>query len=58
MSDTTATVLVPTHEHGGLLMLSVRSALEQSVDAIEVFIVCDGATEDTLDAAEELRQSA
>ena len=57
MTDTTATVLVPTHEHGALLMLSVGSALEQSVDAIEVFIVCDGATDDTLDAAEELRRS-
>ena len=57
MTDTKATVLVPTHDHGALLMLSVRSALAQSVDAIQVFIVCDGATADTLDAAEELRRS-
>ena len=57
VSTAEATIVVPTHDHGRLLSLSVRSALAQSIDAIEVFIVCDGATEDTLEAAEELRKS-
>ena len=57
MGDPTATVLVPTHEHGPLLTVAVGSALRQSVEAIEVFIVCDGATEDTLNAAEALREA-
>ena len=54
MSATKATALVPTHEHGPLLGFAVRSALAQTVEEIEVFIVCDGATDDTLEAAEEL----
>ena len=57
MSGIKATVLVPTHEHGPLLGFAVRSALAQTVDEIEVFIVCDGATNDTLEAAEELSRS-
>ena len=57
MGDPTATVLVPTHEHGPLLTVAVGSALRQSVESIEVFIVCDGATEDTLNAAEALREA-
>lgn len=51
---TVATVLVPTHEHGPLLTYAVSSALEQTVEAIEVFIVCDGPSEPTLEAAEVL----
>ena len=57
MGDPIATVLVPTHEHGPLLTVAVGSALRQSVESIEVFIVCDGATEDTLNAAEALREA-
>ena len=57
MSHPTATVLVPTYEHGPLLTIAVGSALRQSVESIEVFIVCDGATEDTLNAAEALREA-
>ena len=57
MGDPTATVLVPTHEHGPLLTVAVGSALMQSIEDIEVFIVCDGATEDTLNAAEALREA-
>lgn len=52
--EVTATVLVPTHEHGPLLTLAVGSALQQTVEDIEVFVVCDGATDDTLEAAEGL----
>ena len=57
MSNIRATVLIPTHEHGPLLALSVGSALAQTVAAIEVFIVCDGAGNDTLSAAEDLRDA-
>jgi hypothetical protein len=48
------TVLVPTHSHGATLQLSVRSALAQSLGDLEVIIVGDGATEETLEAANGL----
>ncbi len=48
------TVLVPTHSHGATLQLSVRSALAQTVADLEVIIVGDGATEETVDAANAL----
>jgi hypothetical protein len=48
------TVLVPTHNHGALLYRSVRSALAQTVEEIEVLIVGDGATAATRAAALDL----
>jgi glycosyltransferase involved in cell wall biosynthesis len=48
------TVLVPTHSHSLTIRLSVRSALAQSIQDVEVIIVGDGATEETRDAAREL----
>lgn len=46
-----ATVLIATHNHGRLLTLAARSALTQTVRELEVFIVGDGATEETRAAA-------
>ncbi len=51
-----ATVLVPTHSHGPLLTHAVGSALRQTVEDIEVFIVGDGPTPETEDAARELER--
>jgi glycosyltransferase involved in cell wall biosynthesis len=42
-----ATVLIPTHDHGDLLAYAVRSALAQTVEDIEIFIVGDGAPDAT-----------
>jgi len=49
-----ATILIPTHDHGRLLTRSVRSALEQTVADIEVVIVGDGISEEGRDAAREM----
>jgi hypothetical protein len=49
-----ATVIVPTHDHGPLLELSVGSALRQAAEDIEVFIVGDGASDETRDTAHRL----
>jgi GalNAc5-diNAcBac-PP-undecaprenol beta-1,3-glucosyltransferase len=49
-----ATVLVPTHDHAETLLRSVRSALAQTVEEIEVFIVGDGAPDRTREIAAEL----
>jgi len=46
-----ATVIIPSHEHGPLLLLAARSALAQTVEDIEVFIVLDGADDATRAAA-------
>ena len=47
----TTTVLIPTHNHGRLLEYAVRSALDQTVSDLEIFIVGDGADEATRAAA-------
>jgi len=44
-----ATALIPTHDHAEMLELSLRSALAQTVEDIEVFVVGDGAPEQTRD---------
>jgi GalNAc5-diNAcBac-PP-undecaprenol beta-1,3-glucosyltransferase len=49
-----ATVLIPTHNHGDLLVHSVRSVLAQTVQDIEVFIIGDGVTEATRRVALDL----
>ena len=49
-----ATVLIPTHSHGPLLRLAAASALAQTVDDVEVFIVLDGADATTTEVATEL----
>jgi hypothetical protein len=49
-----ATVLIPTHEHGPLLRLAAATALNQSVEEVEVFIVLDGADAETTFVAESI----
>ena len=52
---TQATVLIPTHAHPRLLPYAIASAQVQSVSDIEIFVVCDGADEVTV---EHVRQIA
>jgi glycosyltransferase involved in cell wall biosynthesis len=49
-----ATVLIPTHDHGPLLLRAARSALAQSVRELELFIVGDGVTPATREAVDAL----
>src|SRR5215210_721750 len=51
-----ATVLIPTHDHGPLLLHSARSALAQTVEEIEVFISGDGVPEVTREIVSELKR--
>lgn len=44
---TVATVVIPTFNHGPTLLYSVASALEQTVQDIEVFIIGDGVPDVT-----------
>jgi glycosyltransferase involved in cell wall biosynthesis len=39
-----ATVIIPTHDHGPTLHYAIRSVLSQSIQDFELFIVGDGAT--------------
>jgi GalNAc5-diNAcBac-PP-undecaprenol beta-1,3-glucosyltransferase len=51
-----ATVLIPTHDHGPLLLHSARSVLAQTVEEIELFIVGDGVPDVTREIVSELSQ--
>ncbi|WP_337098201.1 glycosyltransferase family 2 protein [Paenibacillus sp. YIM B09110] len=42
----TFTVLVPTYNHGRLLMYALNSILQQTVQSFEVFVICDGAVDE------------
>jgi len=46
-----ATVLIPTHDHGLTLRHSVASALAQTVEDIEIFIIGDGMPDAARDVA-------
>lgn len=48
-----ATVVIPTHDHGPTLRYALHSALAQSVEAIEVFVVGDGICEQGRTVANE-----
>ena len=45
MTELEATVLIPTHDHGPLVRFPIESALAQTVQQLEVFVVGDGAPE-------------
>jgi GalNAc5-diNAcBac-PP-undecaprenol beta-1,3-glucosyltransferase len=49
-----ATVLIPTYDHGSTLYHSVRSALGQSLRALEVLVVGDGVPDATRGVMAEL----
>jgi GalNAc5-diNAcBac-PP-undecaprenol beta-1,3-glucosyltransferase len=51
-----ATVLIPTHDHGPPLLYSARSALAQTVEEIEVFIIGDGVPDVTREIVSDLKQ--
>lgn len=51
-----ATVLIPTHDHGPLLLHAARSALAQTVEEIELFIIGDGVPDVTREIVAELKQ--
>ncbi len=51
-----ATVLIPTHDHGPLLLHSARSVLAQTVEEIELFIIGDGVPDVTREIVSELSQ--
>lgn len=53
---TRASVLIPTHDHASTLGLSVESALNQTVDDIEILIVGDGVTAEVREVALALQE--
>ena len=48
---TRATVMIPTHDHATTLGLAVESALNQTVQDLEVLIVGDGVTDEVREVA-------
>jgi GalNAc5-diNAcBac-PP-undecaprenol beta-1,3-glucosyltransferase len=52
-----ATVVVPTHDHGPMLLRSVGSALTQTVEDLEVLVVGDGVPDVTREIVAELTAS-
>jgi GalNAc5-diNAcBac-PP-undecaprenol beta-1,3-glucosyltransferase len=52
-----ATVIIPTHDHGPTLLRSVPSALTQSVEGLEIFVVGDGVPDVTREVMAELTAS-
>ncbi len=52
-----ATVLVPTFDHGPTLRYSLASALRQTVEELELFVVGDGAPDVTREILRELAAS-
>ena len=54
MSQPTATVLVPTHDHASLIPHALRSILAQQFQDFEVFVVGDGAGPETRRIVEDV----
>src|SRR5438874_1772042 len=51
-----ATVVIPTYDHGPTLDYSVRSALAQTVQEIEVFVIGDGVPDATRELVANLER--
>lgn len=49
--DPLFTVLLPVHRPPGLLPFAIDSVLAQSVDDFALFVICDGAPQETIDCA-------
>jgi glycosyltransferase involved in cell wall biosynthesis len=52
-----ATVVVPTFDHGPTLLRSIPSALGQTVEDLEVFVIGDGVPDETREIMAELIRS-
>jgi GalNAc5-diNAcBac-PP-undecaprenol beta-1,3-glucosyltransferase len=52
-----ATIVIPTHNHGPMLRVSLASALRQTVVEIEVFVIGDGVTDETRDIVFEVMKT-
>jgi hypothetical protein len=52
-----ATVIVPTHDHGPTLLRSIPSALAQTVEDLEIFVIGDGVPSITREVMSELTAS-
>lgn len=48
------TVIVPTHDHAGMLGMSVRSVLQQTIVDIDVVVIGDGVDDDTREVVADL----
>lgn len=48
------TVLLPIHRSPELLLMSVESVLSQTIQSFELFIICDGAPQSTIEYANTL----
>jgi hypothetical protein len=53
----TATILIPTHNHGATLRASVAGALGQTVSDLEVFVIGDGVPDETRDIMAEIMRA-
>jgi glycosyltransferase involved in cell wall biosynthesis len=49
-----ATVVLPTHDHGPLLRLSLKSVQEQTVEDLEIFVIGDGVPDETREQVAEV----
>ena len=49
-----ATVVLPTHDHGPLLRLSLGTVQEQTVEDIEIFVIGDGVPDETRELVAEI----
>ena len=52
-----ATVVLPTHDHGPLLRLSLTTLQEQTVEDIEIFVIGDGVPDETRELVAEIGRS-
>jgi len=42
-----ATIIIPTHNHSNTLKYTLKSALEQTIQDVEIFVIGDGVQDDT-----------
>jgi hypothetical protein len=58
LSELSATIIIPTHDHADTLYASVKSALLQTVQAIEVIIIGDGVQDVTRRIVRDLQSDS
>jgi glycosyltransferase involved in cell wall biosynthesis len=47
LSDVAVSVIIPTHDRASLIARSIRSALEQTLQDLEILVIDDASTDDT-----------